>query len=267
MFRLHHLTDSHHSRPESRLRHYVDALARGTFGPLPDALLHTGDLVEGAPDPTASDAPDLLRAQHLSCRALLAATGLPIHALAHTHDRRGDPTGHWGATFREVWQQPLAQIVPCPDNLDLILISGSVTLPPLSSSATRPAPAWGFDIFDPHVLDTLATLVASHARPDSYRVLCTHLPVLVPSDFPRPSDRYRRPPIGSEGVARVLPILSHLGIRHVLGGHLHVPFTVVEHGIEFIVGPSTLGEDAGYGDITWQDGVLNYTRRHLGTFT
>lgn len=250
MPRIHHLTDTHYPRADSRVADYVAALKRGALGPPPDLIVHTGDLVDGAQDPQE------LRRQHQELHAMLETTGIPVLALAHTHDRMGERQGDWGRTFSEIWNQPLARIVALPGGIDLCFLSGSVTQPPLSGP--EEVPEWGFDVFDYHVLEALEELVARDARPDSYRVLCTHLPVLLEPGFPRPGDRYQRPPIGTEGVSRILPTIERLGIRLVLGGHIHKASRHCAGDTEFIVGSACVGDDAGFGLLTFANGIHSY---------
>jgi len=260
--RIHHLTDTHYPRPDNRLLDYLHALRRGALGPPPDLILHTGDLVDGENSPNLP--PGLqwpLREQHQRLKEQIDTLGIPFYANCHTHDRKGDAEGAWGQTFLDVWRQPLMRVESLAENLDVIFVSGSVTLPPYAKAGIPPA--WGFDVYDTHVLDELRTLVREQSRPGAFRLLCTHLPVLLPDEYFQQPARYPGPPIGGEGRGRILPMLEELDIRLVLGGHLHRAARHEEGRSTFIVGPSTLEPWGGIGELLVRNGEFSYELRSI----
>lgn len=258
MIRIHHLTDTHFPNDHGRLTAYCAHLRSGALGPDPHWILHTGDIVDGA------ESAEALRSQHLEARGLLEQTGIPYRCLAHNHDRVGesDPA-RWGSVFQEVYGQPLLQALIL-DGLELFLLSGAVSASPaFMPPGMAPPPPWGYDVFDPHVLSSLESLVEECSR-GGYRVLCTHLPVLLPSQADHSVwQRHRRRPIGEEGVGRILPVLRRLKIRSVWSGHLHAQVRHFEAGIDFIVGPGFIGAHPGFGEMEWSDGKLQYRFRNL----
>jgi hypothetical protein len=262
ILRVHHLTDTHYPRTANRLFGYFEMVRTAPVDQRPDLILHTGDLVDGEGSQLVP--PQMrwpLREQHQRLKQAVDRLGIPFHAICHTHDRKGDPDGQWGKAFMEVWQQPLLQVLQLPANVDVILASGSVSLPPFANGAVPPA--WGFDLFDLHVLEQIKAVATSQLRPGSLRLLCAHIPPHLPEDFFDQPARYSAAPIGDEGCARIHPVLQQLDIRIVLSGHLHRAAQSTRNTITFVVGSSTLEPYGGYGELLISNGCFEYRSQSI----
>ena len=242
---IYQLTDTHYPKDNGLLEAFVDAVA-GSRIERPGLVLHSGDLVDGAASQQA------LQSQLRGARALLDRMGVPWRMCCHSHDRFGDPLERAGESFRAVIGQDFIQHLHA-EGLDIFMVSGSVTCDrAYQPEGGGPPPPWGYDLFDPHVVETVERFVTAHAGGPA-RMLVYHLPVgpMRAADIDGGPLRNQITGIGPEGAARILGLCRRSGIRLVLGGHLHINARTVRHGIHFVTTAAFIDAPRGYRRIEW----------------
>jgi len=250
---IHQITDTHLPADQGRLRRYLERLNQGDLGPLPDRIIHTGDLVDG----NRGGEECVLREQLQHARGILDLAPVPIHCICHSHDRFGEPLAERGQAFREIIEPELLQHLPLPE-ADLFLVSASVPFPAdywPEGEGPPPEhnPDWGYDLYDPWFMKMLDPFLQQGSR--RQRLLFTHLPIVPGTEPEHPvskdeKEKLLRYCIGEEGRERVLPWLQKHGITHVFGGHVHLASRQNLAGIEFHTSLSMKTPPYGFRSIT-----------------
>jgi len=212
LFSFVHVTDTHYHRDNAMLKTFVDTINRETAFPLPDYVIHTGDIIRGY-NKTLEEHYEQMR----EARAIL--DGLKVLALftCHNHDTYGEDVR--GKVFDEVFGAPHLQEIH-RDGFYLLILSGALTSSDIWGSVPEGelAPQWGFDFHTPEGLEVLRTRLGIH--PAVNKLVFSHAGLVTP----------RQEPIAVDATS---PIRSRAGFGYCMSESKAAPIRKIlrEHGV------------------------------------
>ena len=228
-FRIAHLTDSHHRVGDLQLPRAVEAVR--SLDPLPDLVVHGGDVVNGYV-PEA----DLDR-QMAEASAILARLPMPTMVLCDNHDTHGEAVK--GAAFARHFHDRWVQAFDAP-GLHVLGVSADVDLPgnlpvgPEEADGTwRETQPWFLRILEERL----------NSRPGVTQLVFTHVPVFpVRWGLSRADPEGKAPPGNLDNYAlpeprrsEVAALFARKGVRAHFAGHLHVNGRTDRDGVSYVV--------------------------------
>ena len=238
---LYHITDTHYPKDQGLLEEWVDRIVNGDIE-APDAVIHSGDIVNGA-----EDLPEL-KLQLTEAKAILDQLPCPYYTCCHSHDRFGEPIQRAGQAYQEIFQQPYLQSLDFGD-YTCHLVSGSITCDPAyqPEGYQNDPPSYGYCLYEEHVIRAAESTFNAAKGRSAYALMFYHLPI-VPYRIQNTStkDPHGKAAIGEEERARILALMDRLNIRASFGGHTHLNSYQKFEDKHFVVTTSFMNKPAGY---------------------
>ncbi len=229
-----HVTDTHADASATTVKNFVDCINRETYFPLPDLVLHTGDLINGyVPEKE-------LYAMMRGVKTAVDKLRVPWMVACHNHDTHGETVR--GTVSQDVFQVPLVQEVQIA-HCYFLMFSGSVeraaTFGGLPTEEGEP------DRMDIHTPTGLKVLRAHlHRQPvDVIKCVFSHEPLFCPRKEPGLADPTAPMPPRSGyrygySETRATPvrrILEHYRVTAHYCGHVHVNGRHESNGVQYVL--------------------------------
>ena len=233
LFTFVHVTDTHYHAGDAMLEAFVEAINAERFFPLPDHIIHTGDIITGY-----NDTLDQHVAQMRAAKAILDRLRAPAVFTCHNHDTYGEHVR--GAVFDEVFGSPHVQEI-ARDGFYLLVLSGALESSPVFGQAHEDGPPpWGFD---PHTAQGLALLrsrLAAHEG--AHKLVFSHLGLLSPRKVALPEDPSRPIPqrsgfgysLAEPKAAPMRRVFERYGVVAHYSGHCHVNMRRERNGVSYV---------------------------------
>lgn len=237
LFTFVHVTDTHFTRGEASdamLRGFVDLVNSEQGFPLPDFIIHTGDIIRGYYDTL-----DEHVAQMRAAKEILDELRAPAFYTCHNHDTFGEDVR--GAVFDEVFGVPHFQEIQ-RDGFYLPIFSGALCTSDLygTTGENDTPPEWGFDIHCPAGLRLLRSVLGAHQAETI--LVFSHLGLVTPRQPPYAENSADPlPPRSGFGyccseaaAAPVRNLLEEHGVLAHYSGHSHVNSRVEVNNVQYI---------------------------------
>lgn len=222
VFTIIHVTDTHFGSGVSLMESFVEIINQERLCPLPDLIVHTGDIINGY-NPTI----ETHRAQMYAAKTILDRLRAPLLAACHNHDTYGEEIR--GTVFDHVFAAPHVQEVTWND-VHLLLFSGALHSSDVYGRIPDEGPSeWGFDICTEAGIELLRErLRTGRGR---IKLVFSHAGLVSPRTDPRPADPSQSLPALSGGYGYCMPEPRARSIRRLLAeegvlahycGHSHI---------------------------------------------
>lgn len=237
LFTFVHVTDTHWHRDhhsDRQMRRFVDAINKETFFPLPDFIIHTGDIIRGYNDTIEEHYTQMREA-----KAVLDRLKPRAYYTCHNHDTIGEDVR--GVVFDEVFGAPHAQEIE-RNGFYFLILSGRLASSDIYGDwgGDPELGRVGFDIHTP----SGRTLIRSRmeARSGHNKLLFSHAGLVSPrkittaenSELPVPRKSGYRYSMGEAAAAGVREVLSRCGVTAHYCGNSHVNSRLRRGGVEYV---------------------------------
>ena len=233
LFTFVHVTDTHYCRDTGMARAFVDLINRETACPLPDHVIHTGDIIRGY----NATMPEHY-AQMREAKAIFDELRAPAVFTCHNHDTYGEDVR--GTVFDDVFGAPHLQEIE-RDGFYLLILSGALASSDIwGVLAEEGGPQLGFDLYTPKGLRVLASRLGAHAS--QRKLVFSHAglvnprrePVAVDPAEPLPARSGFRYCMSESNAAPIREVLTRYGVAAHYSGHCHLNTRHEVDGVQYI---------------------------------
>lgn len=249
--RIVHITDTHHTEGDPRLALAVDAIL--ALDPLPDLVVHGGDVVHGYTTPDAHDA------QMAEAASILARLPMPVRVICCNHDTHGEGVRGrcFARHFHSEWMQEWVT-----ESWAVLVLSGCVDIPgnlPIQGDEEdgegEPLP---YRVGQTWSLRLLETWLRKHA--DKRCLVFSHVPVFHLRGSLQRADPDGKPPPASFDRVYALPHDEADAVHSILrdgnalahyAGHVHFNGCLLRDGVRYV---STSAVQSYPGELRILDG-------------
>lgn len=261
LFTFVHVTDTHWCKDatgEAMLRSFVETVNGEAAFPMPDLVIHTGDIIRGYNDTIEQHYQQMREA-----KAVLDGLIPQTFYICHNHDTYGEDIR--GTVFDEVFGSPHVQEI-VRDGFYLLLLCGclaSSTIFGDIAEETEPL-QWGYDLYTAKGKALLRSRLAAH--PGEKKLLFSHSGLVTPRQPPIPEDPAVDLPrtsgfrycIAEDRAAGVREILAEHGVLAHYCGNSHVNSRVEKDGVQYISTCSTADFPSEARHVTvYEDRIVN----------